>query len=121
MDGKLDGKAAVPAELTDELLPQSRITLGGSVDGDPNRKFKGMVSNMRLTSDALYDKSKQFDIDPNLDQLLKTRFLLKSHFMDAVSGRRMRKSGNVTTRYDAEILMDTWKAEGLIDDDHNFT
>jgi len=121
MDGKLGGRAAVPAELTDEVLPQSRITLGGSVDGDPHRKLKGMVSNMRLTSDALYNKSKQFDIDPNLDQLLKTRFLLKSHFMDAVSGRRMRKSGNVTTRYDAEILMDTWKAEGLIDDDHNFT
>lgn len=121
MDGKLGGKAPVPAGLTDELLPQSRVRLGGSVDGDPHRKFRGMVSNMRLTSDALYNKSEHFDIDPNLDQLLKTRFLLKSHFMDAVSGRRMRKSGNVTTRYDAEILMDTWKAEGLIDDNHNFT
>ena len=79
-----------------------------------------MVSNIRITTDSIY-KSGHMEPDPNLDQLRKTRFLLKSHYADAVSGRQMKRSGNVTTKYDPDILMETWKAEGLIDDDVNFT
>ena len=123
MDGKLKGKMKVPEHFTgEELLPQSRFRLGGSVDNDPGRKYRGMSSNVRLTTAAIYASGKHFLPDPNLDQLIKTRFLLKDHFMDAVTQRQLRKSGTVTTKYDPEILMDSWKAQGFVDDkNENFT
>lgn len=115
IDGTLSGNTTVPGQLKDELLSQSRITLGG----DEAHRYRGMLSNMRLTTDAVY--TSHFEPDPNLEQLMKTRFLLKGHFIDVVTHQQMDRSGDVTTKYTPDILMDTWKAQGLIDDDHNFT
>lgn len=115
IDGTLSGNTTVPEQLKDELLSQSRIKLGG----DKEHRYRGMLSNMRLTTDAVYKS--HFEPDPNLEQLMKTRFLLKGHFIDIVTHQQMDRIGNVSTKYTPDILMDTWKAQGLIDDDHNFT
>ena len=118
---KFTCKVKVPDELTEELLPQSRIRLGGSVDDDPERKYRGMSSNVRLTTNAIYTSGHLFQPDPNLDQLMKTRFLLKDHYVDVVTNRQMRKSGRVTTKYDPDVLEESWRAQGFLDDDHNVT
>ncbi|CAJ1380419.1 unnamed protein product [Effrenium voratum] len=118
MQGSPAGNATVPEQLTDGLLSQSNIRLGGSVDNNPGQNYKGMMSNMRLTTDAVYPH--RFEPEANLQQLKKTRFLLKAHYIDVVTMRQMRMSGNVTTKYSPNILLDSWKAQGLIDD-HNFT
>ena len=46
---------------------------------------------------------------------------LKDHFVDMVTKRQMSKSGRVTTKYDPDVLMEGWRAEGFLDDDRNVT
>ena len=45
----------------------------------------------------------------------------KDHFVDMVTKRQMSKSGRVTTKYDPDVLMEGWRAEGFLDDDRNVT
>lgn len=81
--------AAPPATPFENLGPQTRIQLAQSVDTREKEKFRGLMTNMRVSSAAVYAPGLEFLPEHALHLGQSTSFLLKNSFIDVVSGKEV--------------------------------
>ncbi|CAE7266215.1 unnamed protein product [Symbiodinium pilosum] len=81
-----------PAEL-DNLEPQTMVRIGRAATNDTDSSLHALISNMRLSTKAFYDKSTS-EPPRHLDLHPKTQFLLHGGYLEQVSMRPLLISGH---------------------------
>lgn len=88
----IDGLPAGPSHQGvsfQDLGSQDRIQLAQSADNREEEKFRGLITNMRLSSAAVYAPGLVFVPEHELQLGQSTIFLLKNSFVDVVSGEQV--------------------------------